>query len=304
MVNDLANRLRYQLDGRVRARITAVVCTRDGYDRLDRTVGALLGQSLRRDRYHVIVVDNSDDPAPARDFARRHRGTPGLRVMRERVPGLSRARNRALAACRTPLIAFTDDDTTPAHDWLERLVAAFDRFGPRAAVVGGRVMPQWEAPRPAWLTDALAGYYGIVDWGGEARAAAEGEWLAGANIAFRTDRLRRAGGFDPRLGRTDGLLLGNEEIAVTNWLRNRRRLVVYEPAAVVQHSIPASRLTAEWLRRRAAWQAVSDHLMAPGWAAAEAARLEWPCERGEGASIETEVRAVYKRTLRNLAGLP
>lgn len=287
-----------------RARITAVVCTRDGYDRLPSTVAALLRQTLPRDAYRVIIVDNSGDPGPAREFAREYRGTPGLRVLREPVAGLARARNRGLAAVRTPLIAFTDDDAVPAADWLGRLVDAFDRFGPSVAVVGGRVLPRWEAPRPAWLTDALLGYYAIVDWGGEARAAAPEEWLAGVNIAFRTARLRNVGGFDTRLGRIGDVLLGNEEIAVTNRFRARGLGVVYEPLAVVEHRIPAHRLEVEWLRKRVAWQAVSEHIMSPQWAAMEAARLEGLSGPGNGASIEAELRTVYQRTLRYLAGRP
>jgi glycosyltransferase involved in cell wall biosynthesis len=301
-VGVLASRVRFALDSRARARITAVICTRDGYDGLEQTIGSLLDQSLPRERYRIIVVDNSDDPARARAFAARHRRTSGLRVLREPRTGLSHARNRGLAACRTPLIAFTDDDTIPARDWLERLAAAFDRFGPRAAVVGGRIVARWQGPRPAWLTDGLLGYYGIVDWGGAARTAAVGEWLAGANIAFRTGHLRRAGGFDPRLGRHGDLLLGNEEIAVTNWLRNRRRLVVYEPAAVVEHNITQSRLAVSWLRKRVAWQAVSDYLMVPGWASAEAARLDGAGESPDFATVEEEMRAVYRQTMRDLAG--
>ena len=37
--------------------------------------------------------------------------------------------------------------------------------------------------------------------------------------------------------------------------------LVYAPKAVVDHLVPAERLTQTWFRRRTAWQAVSDYLL-------------------------------------------
>src|SRR5829696_8391800 len=47
---------------------------------------------------------------------------PGVEVLREPRPGLSHARNRALAACEDDeVIAFLDDDALAGPRWLDRL---------------------------------------------------------------------------------------------------------------------------------------------------------------------------------------
>jgi hypothetical protein len=127
--------------------------------------------------------------------------------------------------------------------------------------VGGPVAPIWPDGRPDWLDPSLDGFYSIVDRGPAARALEADEWLAGTNIAFRRDALLAAGGFDERLGRRPGTLLGNEEIALTAALRRAGHEVRYDPAIAVRHRIHADRLSRAWLRRRVVWQAVSDLLL-------------------------------------------
>jgi hypothetical protein len=51
-----------------------------------------------------------------------------------------------------------------------------------------------------------------------------------------------------------------EEVVVQRRLQGRGVPVRYDPAMVVRHRVPASRVTAEWLERRAFWQGVSSAL--------------------------------------------
>jgi GT2 family glycosyltransferase len=111
----------------------------------------------------------------------------------------------------------------------------------------------------------------VVDRGPAARDLGAGEWLAGTNIAFRRDALCAAGGFDEALGRHPGTLLGNEEIALAERLRRAGHTIRYTPRARVRHAIAADRLNRSWLRRRIAWQAVSDLMLAGGEANSVAA---------------------------------
>ena len=103
----------------------------------------------------------------------------------------------------------------------------------------------------------------IIDRGTRMRPMASDEWLAGCNIAFARDALLEVGGFDPKLGRIGNALLSNEETAVCDRIRAIGRDVIYTPDAIVGHVIPPSRATVHYLRRRVAWQAVSDALVYP-----------------------------------------
>jgi hypothetical protein len=79
----------------------------------------------------------------------------------------------------------------------------------------------------------------------------------GVNMAIRRDALHRAGGFDCRVGRKAGTLLGQE---VREWcVRAHAAGLVgyYVPDVVVQHLIPQDRLTKSYFRRWYYWRGVS-----------------------------------------------
>lgn len=246
----------------IAASITVAICTRDRYHVLPRAIESLLAQRTAPQR--ILVIDNSPDTHAARAFAARFAGRAGLDYQVTPATGISMARNAALEATRTPILAFLDDDAAAAPDWVAELLRAFEASGDDAAVVGGRVVPEWESPQPAWLHPELLGYLSLVDWGGGLRPAQPTEWFAGTNIAYRAEALRQAGGFSERLGRGGGSdLLSNEETEAARRMEARGGRRFYQPAACVTHLIPSARLTQNWFRKRAAWQAVSDCIADP-----------------------------------------
>lgn len=246
------------------ARIAAVICTYNRYDVLGHAIESLRQQTLPKDDYEIIVVDNLPGTKDFERNSKKFDSKDNIRYVAEPIAGLSSARNRGLAECHSDIIAFMDDDAIAEDTWLAEILAAFQIFGDAAGIVGGRVRPIWEVPRPSWLEDSMLGHLSVVDWGGDkARIAQPDEWFAGTNISYRSTLLRQHGGFTLGLGRNGqtASLLGNEEIAVTNYIRDAGYLAIYAPSASVEHLVPAARLDRGWFRKRAAWQAVSDFLM-------------------------------------------
>jgi GT2 family glycosyltransferase len=305
-------------------RITVAICTWRRYDMLGEAIGSAAAQSLPADRYEIVVVDNSPDEAVSRTEAARYATVPNLRWVHEKVAGLSNARNRATALADAPLIVFLDDDARAVPGWLESLCAAFDEMGEAVQVVGGRIRPRFGAPRPAWLTDRLLGPLTVVDHGDARRLVGKGEWVAGANIAFRTRAIREQGGFAVSLGRvgSGAALLSNEETDLTDRIKAAGGLVAYDPKAEVEHWVDPSRLTQAWFRRRMAWQAVSDYIRAPqagfenrerAWIAVKDFLLTRnPADRtlrglalqlADGSEFERQLSAIYNATTSLLAGL-
>lgn len=239
-------------------RASAVVCTHDRRRDLERAVESLLHQSAPRDVYEILVVDNasSDDTAHYLDGIVAS-GAPIRRLFVDR-PGLSRARNAALAQARGEIVAFLDDDAVASEDWIERILRAFDAGGPSVGVLGGRTLPIWEAARPDWLSDRGLGALAIVDWSEEPGFLAEGQYLVGANMAFRARLLREIGGFPEQLGRMGGALLSGEETFVAARLAARGHRPFYDPSVIVHHRVQRERARRSWLLRRAYWQGVSN----------------------------------------------
>ena len=202
-------------------RISAVICTYNRYDVLVKALESLKRQTLPRNQYQIIVVDNSPDHRLAEEMKEKYESLPLIKYLVEKTPGLSNARNVASRICGTKYIAYLDDDAIASPGWLDNILKGFDLFGDEAEILGGRVDPLWEIERPSWLDDSLLGYVSVVDWGGELRIAKESEWFAGANISFKTQAILRNDGFDTNLGRkgSGSVLLSNEEISLLNKIK-------------------------------------------------------------------------------------
>ena len=243
--------------------LAAVICTYNRYDVLPGAIDSLLAQDIATDDLDILVIDNSPDQDAAREWANKYEGTR-VRYLLEPIPGLSNARNVGAEACAAKYVAYIDDDAVAAPDWARNLVAGLRKF-PKAGVAGGRIIPRWITPRPDWLPDELIGNLSIVDWGGKTRELGRTEWIAGCNIAFERNTLLEVGGFSRALGRVGAgvALLSNEESQVIEKFADVGRNAIYVPDATVEHLIEPARLSQEWFRRRAAWQAVSDYIKDP-----------------------------------------
>jgi GT2 family glycosyltransferase len=99
--------------------VSVVVPTCGRPELLSRCLAALERQSLGRERYEIIVIEDKKREGPAA------------------------ARNRGWRAAAAPIVAFTDDDCIPDPDWLLNGVRAMAGYD---AVCGRIVMPLPEHP--------------------------------------------------------------------------------------------------------------------------------------------------------------
>lgn len=246
-------------------KISAVICTYNRYPLLEKAIESTLNQTMPSTDYEVIIVDNSPTNREMAQQQAKWNGHPVVRYLIEETPGLSNARNVAARVAQSPYVAYLDDDAIADPNWIVSVYNAFEQFGEKVGIVGGQIDPIWEIPKPDWLPDEMLGMLTVVNWGGSARIAEPNEWAAGANIAFRVSALNQVGGFNVSLGRTGSgsVLLSNEESAVVEKLKELGYQLVYAPEARVDHLVEKKRLEPAWLRRRQAWQAVSDYLKTP-----------------------------------------
>lgn len=242
-------------------KISAIICTFKRPDYLRHALRSLCEQSLPREQYEIIVVDNAVEAETQQIVKDFDDGRVNLRYVTESKVGLSRARNTGLKAAAGRYIAYMDDDARADKHWLEALVNAFEQVSPVPAAIGGRVWLDWQGEKPSWVPEQHLSLYTYVDHGSDAHSLENGEYLVGANLAFEKDALLSVGGFDPNLGRQGAVLLSGEEAAIIAQLQERERGVYYAPAAVVWHSVDQSRKRPSWLLRRLFWDGASQPLM-------------------------------------------
>ena len=245
-----------------RGSITVAICTYNRHEHLKRLLPLLLSdQTLSRDLYRIIIVDNSDDRA-RQSFSSHFSDLPSLSIIESSPPGLSRARNVALEACATRYIAYLDDDASPKPEWLSAILRAFTTHDP--AVVAGPIYPIWPHPQPEWLPHKYVGCLTILDHGPNDRWLSGHEFAFGTNMAFKADVLREVGGFNVGLGRRGAhSLLSEEEVETQLALRQRGHQTFYAASAGVVHMVHPNRLSRNYFRARMAWQAVSALLRDP-----------------------------------------
>src|SRR6266850_1508708 len=145
--------------------VSVVISTYNRCTLLAKALQALLCQTVGAIRYEIVVVDNNSSDQ-TRDLLQTlmAKNPEKLRYIFEPQQGLSYGRNTGIAGARAPIIAFTDDDVCVASDWIAQIKAGFDA-DPTVDFLGGKVLPQWEADPPAWLTRAHWAPLALVDYG-------------------------------------------------------------------------------------------------------------------------------------------
>ena len=211
--------------------------------------------------WEVVIVDNNstDDTRAVVDAAQPSFPVP-LTYLFEGVQGKPAALNTGIARSTGEILAMTDDDVRVEPDWLDRLGAGFERFG--CDYVGGKVLPLWEAPRPAWLPNRGGRHWAVVallDYGPTPVEVGVNKvpWPLGANMAFKRSAFDRAGLWDNNFGRHGSTLRGQEQ---REWCLRARAAGLrgyYLPDAIVHHVVPAARLEKGYFRRWFYWNGVS-----------------------------------------------
>ena len=234
------------------AAVVICIAAREREPVLRQGIAAVL-EARRTPEEIIVVVDRH--PALEADLARTL--PAGVQVLcTEGQGGNSAARNVGIAAARTDIVAFIDDDGVADAGWLEALMAAFEADD---AVIGagGRVVPRWDGDG-SWLPDELLWVAGCTYAGHRADAGPIRNPI-GCNMAFRRTALREIGGFATEFGKNGNAFAICDETELCLRLAERfgEGRIVYVPAAEVLHHVSAARLATGQLVRRALSEGLS-----------------------------------------------
>lgn len=223
-------------------KITVIVPTFNRKKPLARCLASVFGQTREPDE--VIVVDNGSSDGTPGYVEAEFRGRVQLAV--EALAGVAAARNRGIECASGEVLAFMDDDSVAAPDWLHSIEACLSETG--AAGAGGPALPLWESAPPAYIARSrkALSYISAFDPGGERRRlAGPRDFLIGTNCAFRRE-VFLAGNRFRRICASGRLLRVGEDYEFS------RRValnfpVFFDPAIKVQHSIPSFKMSLRYL---------------------------------------------------------
>ena len=235
--------------------LSVIICTHNPRrEYLERSLAGLAAQTLARDRWELVLVDNASKPPLSAWFDASR--TPQPQLIEETQLGLTHARLRGVSETTGEIIVFVDDDNVLAPDYLEQAEAIGSEW-PRLGTWGGQTLPEWEATPPEW-TRRYWNWIGVRElerdlWSNlrnDMRSAPFGAGMCVRRAVAETyarelssDELRRS------LGRTGTQLIGSEDsdlaftacdLGLGNGIFTRLKLT---------HIIPRLRLDERYLLR-------------------------------------------------------
>ncbi|WP_312883246.1 glycosyltransferase [Paenibacillus germinis] len=242
-------------------RVSIVICTYNRADLLQITLNSL--PALKAiDKAEILIVDNNSTDHTreiSQSFIKRQAGGTDVHYLFEQTQGLSAARNRGIQEAKGDIVAFLDDDAVPCMEWIRTIIDTLDTRQDVYAM-GGVIRPRFESERPKWLIEELELPYTIVDMGATVHEYPMNRHPFGANMAIRKsfhDKYL----FPTDLGRKGTLLLSGEESWIFEQMKKEGKAILYQPSMVVDHFIPDSRLTKDWIKKRYYYQGVTNGSM-------------------------------------------
>jgi len=189
--------------------VSVIICTRNRAEYLRDTLQSLGAVSIPQGvTAELIVVDNgsADDTQNVvrhRELSQFH----GVRLIEEPRPGLSLARNAAVAHANGDILLFTDDDVRLPGNWMSGMIEPI-RAGRADAVAGGvelapHLRRPWQQEHPA-LISPLACTRDI--------SPGDPDRMVGANMAIAKHVFKKLPPFDPNLDAGSPLGLGGETL--------------------------------------------------------------------------------------------
>lgn len=136
--------------------------------------------------FEIIVVDNGSRDMPNLAAA----SVPGVRLLRETIPGPGPARNLGAAMAAAPILAFIDADCIAAKGWLAAIVRGFDEH-PEVDFVGGDIRIR---PAAVDRLTAVEAYENIYSYRTRLYVEQHG-FAATGNMAVRSEVFRSVGPF-------------------------------------------------------------------------------------------------------------
>jgi len=186
-------------------RVSVVIATYERPASLERLLRQLGAQTLARDEFEVVVVDDGSTEAVASRVQRL--ALPyALTVLTQENGGAASARRRGIQAARADIVIVVDDDMQVGPGFVAAHLDAHPA-GSRRAVLGwvrldpAVAMPLFERQHARALEcladDVMAGRWTL-----------EGSNLYTGNVSFRREDYLAVGGFDPSLGLSEDAELG------------------------------------------------------------------------------------------------
>ena len=231
--------------------ISVIICTYNREKYLYNALSHVACNTLNKSEYEIVLVNNNSTDNTEQESQRFATDYPDVNFhyFVETKQGLAHARNRGIEESRGEYLVFLDDDSFVRPEYLENLLTQLNTYSDVSAW-GGRIIPLFESGRPPkwWGCRWTVPWVSAIDMGDNVRLF-ERQYPIGANMGVKRSVVEKVGLFNTELGRSKKNLMAGEEKDFFNHIRENGGKIYYFPNIDVQHVIPPSRTTKDYIVR-------------------------------------------------------
>ncbi len=238
------------MDFALKPLVSVIICTYNPRQVLfDWALSSIEAQTLERDQFELIVVDNCST-VPLKEVDLRALRTMQITLVREPKLGLTHARCAAISKARADLLVFVDDDNFLLPNYLEQAIA-IAAGEPEIGHFGGIAMPLHEEPITAWQRNFLP-ILGVRDNGPKPIVSYENKWgewePIGAGMVSRRAiaeafiEMVRTHPLPQLLGRRGSAFMSGEDTLFARIASGLGYACAYQPSLKLFHYIRRERL--------------------------------------------------------------
>lgn len=247
--------------------VSVIICCYNSAARLPQTL-AHLAKQITQINWEVIVVDNGSTDQTKEVAAqewKKEASTAELKIVTEKTPGLSTARQKGVSESKFDTVIFCDDDNWLATDYVEtarKLIQADSTIG----AMGGHGTPVFETSEPSWFK-TFQSFFAV---GEQHKSIADDindfRYVYGAGIVlnkFALEKLNDLGFTNITTDRIGNKLVSGGDIELCLALQLIGYQVVYSSDLRFQHFMTASRMSLSYALKLASGIGYSSDLLFP-----------------------------------------
>lgn len=227
---------------------------------LEWAIDSIEQQTLPKDQFELLIVDNNSNPPLNLDELQRGRACR-MRLVREARQGNVFSRCKGIEAARADLIVFVDDDNYLAPGYLEQSLRIMHEH-PEIGVCAGSCDAVHERPVRLWkrcILPLVLPYLAVRNWGAEPITSNEDKWgpwepptsgmVLRRDVGLRFVEFVEHSDAAKQLGRKGRSMLACEDSLLARMAYRLGYYSSYQPSLHFHHYLPSSRLRFHYLVR-------------------------------------------------------
>ena len=210
--------------------ISVIIPTYNGLDMLRKSLPTWFEQTLPKDEYEIIVVDNRSTDETRQYVESLLPEHKNLIYLYEPNPGATNARHAGAHKAKGVYLVFADNDGLFNPECLAEILKVY-QANKECVAVTCKIEIQWDGEEPEWIAPYMQ-LLGQLDYGDKVSYRTD-YYLNGGLMSVRKDVFEQLGGFNPDL--IGPYLIGDGDLGFVNKLHADKTLIGWTPKAVMKH---------------------------------------------------------------------